>query len=248
MRKKQKKVIVKILKAFSSIVFIVLIGVLINGYSNHIGLFDTFEVKIKGNQFVTDAQIQKQLQPFMSEAYFSIKLDVIQSEISLLDFIECVQVSRILPNTVMVQIIERKPILLITLENENFLMDKEGLLLPAKGKAISFYPVPIINISKDMNYNSGLTDEIADLFKFLLKDYPQFYDQLSEVIISDENWTFYSDSKTRIFTTANDLQSQLNILKYFEKTVYPGRQLGDYSYIDLRVTEQVVVKEKYQKG
>jgi hypothetical protein len=99
-----------------------------------------------------------------------------------------------------------------------------------------------------MNYNSGLTDEIADLFKFLLKDYPQFYDQLSEVIISDENWTFYSDSKTRIFTTANDLQSQLNILKYFEKTVYPGRQLGDYSYIDLRVTEQVVVKEKYQKG
>ena len=148
----------------------------------------------------------------------------------------------------MVQIIERKPILLITLENENFLMDKEGLLLPAKGKAISFYPVPIINISKDMNYNSGLTDEIADLFKFLLKDYPQFYDQLSEVIIGNENWTFYSDSKTRIFTTANDLQSQLNILKYFEKTVYPGRQLGDYSYIDLRVTEQVVVKEKYQKG
>ena len=127
-------------------------------------------------------------------------------------------------------------------------MDKGGLLLPAQGKAISFYPVPIINISEDMNYNSGLTDEIADLFKFLLKDYPQFYDQLSEVIISDENWTFYSDSKTRIFTTANDLQSQLNILKYFEKTVYPGRQLGDYSYIDLRVTEQVVVKEKYQKG
>ena len=45
MRNKQK-VLAKILKAVSSIVFIVLIGVLINGYSNHIGLFDTFEVKI----------------------------------------------------------------------------------------------------------------------------------------------------------------------------------------------------------
>ena len=62
MRKKQNKVVIEILKAVSSIVFIVLIGVLINGYSKHIGLFDTFEVKIKGNQFVTDAQIQKQLQ------------------------------------------------------------------------------------------------------------------------------------------------------------------------------------------
>ena len=59
MRKKQKKVIVKILKAVFSIVFIVLIGVLISGYSNHIGLFDTFEVKIKGNQFVTDAEIDR---------------------------------------------------------------------------------------------------------------------------------------------------------------------------------------------
>ena len=136
MRKKQKKVIVKILKTISCIVFIVLIGVLISGYSNHIGLFDTFEVKIKGNQFVTDAQIQKRLQPFISETYFSIKLDEIQNEISLLDFIECVQVSRILPNTVMVQIIERKPILLITLENENFLMDEKGLLLSAQREAI----------------------------------------------------------------------------------------------------------------
>ena len=248
MRKNQIKVAAKFLKAVSSLVFIVLITIIVNGYSNHIGLFDTFEVKIKGNQFVTDAQIQKQLQPFMSETYFSIKLDEIQSEISLLHFIKCVQVSKMLPNTVMVQIIERKPVLLISLENENFLMDKEGLLLPAQSKAISFYPVPIINISEDMNYNSELKDKITDLFKFLLNNYPQFYNQLSEVIINDKNWIFYSDSKTRIFTTENDLQSQLNILKYFEKTVYPGRQLGDYSYIDLRVAKQVVVKEKYQKG
>jgi len=44
------------------------------------------------------------------------------------------------------------------------------------------------------------------------------------------------------------LLSQLNILKNFERTVYPNKQLGDYSYIDLRVAEQVVVKEKYRKG
>jgi len=248
MRKTHKINAAKILKTVSSLVFIVLVIIIVNVYSNHIGLFDTFEVKIKGNQFVTDTQIQKQLQPFMSETYFSIKLVELQNEISLLHFIECVQVSRILPNTVMFQVIERKPILLISLENENFLMDKEGLFLPAQSKAISFYPVPVISISEDMNYNSGLKDEIAGLFKFLLQDYSQFYDQLSEVIINDNNWTFYSDSKTRIFTTANDLQSQLNILKYFEKTIYPTKRLGDYSYIDLRVAEQVIVKEKYQKG
>ena len=146
MRKRQK-LIATILKTASSIVGIILLGILVIGYSTHIGLFDTFTVKIKGNQFVKDAQIQKQLQPFMEETYFSIDLNELQSELSSLDYIECVQLSRILPNTVMVQVIERNPILLITLENENFLMDKNGLLLPTKGKAISYYPVPIINIS-----------------------------------------------------------------------------------------------------
>jgi hypothetical protein len=99
-----------------------------------------------------------------------------------------------------------------------------------------------------MDYKSGLTGEIAEVFNFLVNDYPLFYDNLSEVIIEDEKWTFYSDSKTRIFTTSDNLLSQLNILKNFERTVYPSKQLGDYSYIDLRVAERIVVKEKYRKG
>ena len=247
MRKRQK-LIATILKTASSIVGIMLLCILVIGYSTQIGLFDTFTVKIKGNQFVTDAQIQKQLQPFMEETYFSIGLNELQIAISSLDYIECVQLSRILPNTVMVQVIERNPILLITLENENFLMDKNGLLLPTKSKTISYYPVPVINILKDMDYKSGLTGEIVEVFNFLVNDYPLFYDNLSEVIIEDEKWTFSSDSKTRIFTTSDNLLSQLNILKNFERTVYPNKQLGDYSYIDLRVAEQVVVKEKYRKG
>ena len=247
MRKKQK-LIATILKIISSIVGIILLGILIIGYSTHIGLFNTFAVKINGNQFVTNAQIQKQLQPFIEENYFSIDFDEMQSAISSLNYIECVQLSRILPNTVMIQVIERKPILLITLENENFLMDKAGLLLPAQVKAISFYPVPIINISEDMHDKTGLNNDIADVFNYLLTDYPLFYDNLSEVIIGVEKWTFYSDSKTRIFTTSDNLLSQLNILKVFEQAVYPGRQLDDYSYIDLRISERVVVKEKYRKG
>ena len=81
-----------------------------------------------------------------------------------------------------------------------------------------------------------------------MDDYPIFYDNLSEVIVEDDEWTFISDSKTRILTTSNKLFTQLNALKYFEKTVFPNRELKDYSYIDIRVAEQVIVKEKYRKG
>ena len=50
------------------------------------------------------------------------------------------------------------------------------------------------------------------------------------------------------FLNSEQFKLANNILKNFEQTVYPNRQLDDYSYIDLRVEEQVIVKEKYRKG
>lgn len=245
---KNQNYIVSALKTISSILSIGIIGFIIVSYSTNIGLFDTYKIKINGNQFVTEDQIQSTLKPFIESNYFSIDLNELQKEISSLNYIESVQLSRILPNTVVVQVIEREPILLITLGNENFLMDKNGVFLPAKGKAISYYPVPIINLSEDIENKTELTSNISNVFTFLITEYPLLYDNLSEVIISHDKWTFFSDSKTQIFTTSDNLVFQLNILKNFEKTVYPNKQLNDYSYIDLRVADQVVVKEKYRKG
>ena len=78
--------------------------------------------------------------------------------------------------------------------------------------------------------------------------YPIFYNNLSEVKIHDSGWEFSSDNNTKIYAHNSYLISQLNILKYFEKTVHPIRDLQHYRYIDLRIKDQVIVKEKYRKG
>ena len=129
----------------------------------------------------------------------------------------------------MIQIIENIPILLLTINNEKFLMDENGTLLSADESSISFFPVPIITISNEIENAAGITGDIVGVFQFILNDYPLFYDNLSEVIIGEEKWIFYSDSKTRVFTKSENLFNQLNILKNFEKTVYPNRRLDDYS-------------------
>ncbi len=247
MRKKQK-IIAGIFKTTVLTGMLIFLGILLKEYSIQIGLFENFEVQIKGNQFVSTPRIQEQLTPYMTQSLLSLNLDDMQDGLSSFDFIETAQISRLLPNILMIQIVESQPILLITIENENFLMDDNGILLPADGASISFFPVPIITISNKIENAGGITGDILELFQFLLTDYPLFYDNLSEVIIGKEKWTFYSDSKTRIFTTSDNLLSQLNILKNFEKTVYPNRRLDDYAYIDLRIEKQIIVKEKYRKG
>ena len=245
---KKQKIIARTFKTTILIGILIFLGILVKEYSIHSGLFETFEVQIKGNQFVNTSRIQEQLTPYMTQSLLSLNLDDMQDGLSSLDFIETAQISQLLPNILMIQIVESQPILLITIENENFLMDDNGILLPADGSAISFFPVPIITISNKIENTDGITGDIVGVFQFLLNDYPLFYDNLSEVIIDEEKWTFYSDSKTQIFAKSEDLFTQLNILKNFEQTVYPKRRLDDYSYIDLRVAEQIIVKEKYRKG
>ena len=247
MHKKQKK-IAPIFKRIALIGMLIFSGVLVKEYSNHIGLFETFEIQIKGNQFVNTSRIQDELVPYMTLSLLSLNLDDMQRSISSLEFIETAQISRLLPNILMVQVVENQPILLITIENENYLMDDNGILLPADGPAITFFPVPIITISNEIENSDEITGNIIQVFQFLLYNYPLFYDNLSEVIIGGEKWTFYSDSKTQIFAKSDNLITQLNILKNFEQTVYPNRQIDDYSYIDLRIEEQIIVKEKYRKG
>ena len=244
----KKKSIFKVLKIIFATGMIVVFVLLLKGYSIQSNLFDNIQIEIKGNQFVNRDRIQENITPFLTQSLLFLSLEEIKDGISSLDFVETAQVSLLLPNTLMIVILERKPILLITLENNNFFMDKNGILIPADGNSISFFPAPIITVAKEIEDTDGIPARLSHLFQFILNEYPVFYDNLSEVIIEEEKWVFFSDSKTRIFTSSDKLFTQLNILKYFEKTVYPHRELGDYSYIDLRVVEQVVVKEKYRKG
>ena len=191
---KKQKIIAAILKTTVLTGMLIFFGILVKKYSIHIGLFENFEVQIKGNQFVNTSRIQEQLTPYMTQSLLSVNLDDMQIDISSLDFIESAQISRLLPNILMVQIIENQPILLMTIENENFLIDENGILLPADGLSISFFPVPIITISNEIENAGEITGDIVAVFQFLLDDYPLFYDNLSEVIVGEKKWTFYSDS------------------------------------------------------
>ena len=244
----KQQLIIRILKILYKIGLITVFGLLVQIYTSQLGLFDDIYIEIRGNQFIDQDRIIKEVKPFLDQSLLSINLDKIQDGVSFLDFVETTQISCILPSTLIIQVLERKPILLITLDNQNLFMDINGILIPAEAHSINFFPVPIITVVEEVDAEDELYLKVSELFQFILDDYPIFYDNLSEVIVENDKWTFISDSKTRILTTSNMLFTQLNALKYFEKTIYPTRELKDYSYIDIRVAEKVIVKEKYRKG
>ena len=246
-KKKQPKV-KQVIENLLSLAVILVVSTFIWKYVQEVDLFTNIHIDINGNEFVYESTISETIQPYIIGSVFEIDLDGIQSAVSEIKFIETVQISRVLPNTLVLQVVERSPLLLININEENFLLDKKGELLKAGNRSIGYFPVPLITIPSEFESELTTTENISNFFDFILKSYPGFYNNLSEVKIQDDQWIFYSDHKTRIYVRPEKLLTQFTVLKHFERTVYPQRKIRDYSYIDLTIENQVVVKEKYRKG
>ena len=245
---KYNQIVINILSRFSFTIIISACIYTFHVYSFSIGLFDNVNIQISGNDYIDSQRIESEIYPEMSSSLLSVNLTDIQNKLESIDYIDAVQVSLILPHTLMIHIIEHSPMILINIANKINFMDNNGVLLPANEKSIGTFPVPVLLILDENSSMDKYTANIAQLFQFLLDAYPLFYNNLSEVKIYGGVWEFYNDNNTKIYAHDSFLINQLNILKDFEKTVYPIRNLNDYSYIDLRIKDLVIVKEKTRKS
>ena len=239
----------KLLKRVYIILYILIIIICVKStqiYLLNTNLFSSYNILINGNKYIDTSIIENIIYPQLTTSILSLNLNEIQKNIESIDYIESVQVSQILPHSVIINIIESSPIVLVHKLNENIFIDKNGLLLPADKKSIATFSVPIVSI---LDINKSLNDiqDVTYIFQFLLTEYPEFYNTLNEIKIKPNLWEF-SSNNTKIFTENEYVKNQLIILQYFESTIYPVKTLQDYSYIDLRINNQVIVKEKYRKG
>ena len=244
----KKEMFSHIIKRIGILFFLFIFVLSISRYSAIIGLFNDIDIQIKGNNYVDATQIERLIYPHLNSSLLSVALKDIQEEIIALDYIETVQISRVLPHTLLIHVVERVPAVLINWDDKQIFMDRKGILMPADNKAIATFPVPVLTIIEEDEFMDISIRKIAQFFKYLLTEYPFFYNNLSEVIINTRVWIFYSDNNTRIYALNSDLFNQFKVLQNFENTVYPKRQIQDYSYIDLRIKNQVIVKEKHRQG
>jgi len=245
---KKKEMFSHIIKIIGILFFLFIFVLSISRYSAIIGLFNDIDIQIKGNNYVDATKIERLIYPHLNSSLLSVALKDIQEEIIALNYIEAVQISRVLPHTLLIHVVERVPAVLINWDDKQIFMDRKGILMPADNKAIATFPVPVLTIIEKDEFMDISIRNIAQFFKYLMIEYPFFYNNLSEVIIKTRVWTFYSDNNTRIYALNSDLFNQFKVLQNFENTVYPKRRIQDYSYIDLRIKNHVIVKEKHRQG
>ena len=165
-------------------------------------------------------------------------------------FVKAARVSRHFPNRLNIQIVERKPLGIINIDNQ-LMIDGEAVVLPGK-KYSEDYLIPILS-----GFNSAIelypegektystkVKEAVDILKKLSIHYADLYENISELTLNkdDEYVLILADRPTRVVLGKDNISLKFNILKSFDKAL-GQRQLTDFRLIDMRYNKQLVARE-----
>jgi hypothetical protein len=133
------------------------------------------------------------------------------------------------------------------------MIDNESVILPLV-KDVFESPLPILsnfNTSSEFYREGEITEsksvlEATGILKILSSTYPDLYSNISELRLDkDHGYELILESEpTRIILGEKEFTSKLLILKEFEALIRNHTTLTDYRYLDLRYSNQIIVRER----
>ncbi|MFC1760049.1 cell division protein FtsQ/DivIB [Candidatus Neomarinimicrobiota bacterium] len=221
-------------------------------WAEYTQLFKNPNIVFSGNSIVDESEYRSFLLKEYGSNIFTEDLSAISNRIEEHPYIAGVRVSKHFPKVILIEVSERYPVALIN-NNPLLLIDNNNVVLPFRSNSFD-YQIPILSNFKITNdlYPVGkqtLSPMAIDVVQFLnriKKEYPQLYQNLSEVRLSKYNdyELILAEEPTKIVIGKSMTWSKILVLKEFEKSVSGRKSLTDYAYLDLRYDNQVITKER----
>lgn len=240
--KKQPKT-KNIKKIIFFISFIILVGLVwkINNFIKTTEFFQIQNFKVLGSTVITKEKIIEAVNLKPGINIFKIKVSLIKKILSNFSHIEEVIVKKELPDTLVIQIIEREPELFLNIENETILaIDEDKTIFPIFNKKVS-KPIITIKKSNDIKIENSQIDFVFSFFKIIKNIKPDLIDNVSEINlteIEEPQMYFIGGLKIKL-----DFANQDTLYNFFANYKEILGIFSELEYVDLRF-EDIIVKPK----
>ncbi len=221
-------------------------------WAEYTKLFENPNIVFSGNSIVKESEYRSFLLKGYGSHIFKEDISEISNKIEQHPYVAGVRVSKHFPKGILIEIFERYPVALIS-NNPLLLIDNNSTVLPFRSNSYDFQ-IPILSNFKITNdlYPVGkqtLSPVVINVVQFLnriMKEYPQLYQNLSEVRLSKYNdyELILAEEPTKIVIGKSITWAKILVLKEFEKSISGRKSLTDYAYLDLRYDNQVITKER----
>jgi cell division septal protein FtsQ len=213
----------------------------------HGGCFRVRKIEVDGNDIVSEKDILKLSKIVKNQNIWDVDPEAAEKRIASNPFVGSVSVFRRHPDAVRILVEEKKPAALLKSDGRFYTLDGQCTLLPAvPGKC---YTLPILSrtVGGRLEYGKQIEDkpvrEGMAFLLFMLKDRPDLYPQISEIIpTADDGLVLYTSRggvPVRIGRGGYDWKVRYLEAILAEMDNHPS--LINAAYIDLRFEGQVFV-------
>jgi cell division protein FtsQ len=240
-KKSKKKLDWRKLTRLLKNMLLIIMGVLAVYYFTQSPFFALKDIESTGNTKVTEAEIIQKSGLSAGMNYFGLDTQLVEKRVLAIPLVEKVTVKKHLPDSVVINIKERKPLALFCTQEGLFVIDGKGYCLEKCTTAAS-YDLPIITGLKPDSLDPGeqviKSDDLEVVLAALEQDVQQ---QFSEINIAQtDNLIAYTRQGIPVFLgTTNKLSEKLDVAISYLDLLADEEEI---EYIDIRSIQAPAVK------
>ncbi len=230
---------------------IIFIGILILSiiYANNQFVFLINEISVSGNKELTKNEVINISEINKGMNIFSTNIGNTINKLKDEPYIRYAFVSRTFPNKIVINILEREPVALISMD-EIYSFDISGVLLSRPTKSTKNLP-KITGIESVYKFEFGKSTIHAqirqgvDIIGQINNSYKEIQDFISELHWDRKykEWTIISKKYNPLIKLgADDFHSKLYALNSYLEQNHEDNKINKLKYIDLRFKNQLIVK------
>lgn len=207
-------------------------------------------IEIIGNGVISDDEVIQLSGLTTGTNLFSLKTSEATIKIDSYPNIKKVEIKRKLPNTIIINVVERQPIAMVVIQNGYALVDNEGIILK-KLEITDGSELPLISqIDVGENKRPGdsiITPGLKSALNIIKQMDDEFLENITE-IIAPSQYSLTLKTKTGVkilFGEEEDIGRKIMIIEKFMKKNSASINEQNVEYIDLRYDTAPVIKRKY---
>lgn len=198
--------------------------------------FEVQKLAVSGLKRVEENQVLAKASFEVGTNLFHVKLDRIRERVEELPWVRHALVERVLPDKIIIKIVEREPIGLARIKGEVFQFDMDARILdpdPVSGSSF-----PILDGLRMDDHKGNL--EKVDLYRRVVEDLGQT--ALSEIHINNSQEVTVVSASDPLLVNLGTVDFRSRWIKYLQLKPQIQRQYPQAVRVDLRFRNQVIVR------
>ncbi|MEZ5319395.1 MAG: FtsQ-type POTRA domain-containing protein [Vicinamibacterales bacterium] len=205
-------------------------------------------VVVQGNVRLAAADLEALVTTLRGQSIFRVDLEASRQQVLASPWVADVRMSRVLPATVRVEVVEREPMAVARLGRQLYLVDPAGVIIDEYGPEYAAFDLPIVDglMTRPMR-DAPVVDparaRLTGSFLASLDGHPELRERISQVDVSDPHdvAALLTDDPAWLHLGDEDFPDRL--AGYLELAPSLRERMPDLDYVDLRFGDNVFVRE-----